>query len=209
MAHNWLNLAIGLPYSLIPVLVAVVVSPSANAAFYIAWMLSSFLYVVPAHLSTVLFAVASSNPQAMARKLRFTLLVSILIGLPGMAVLGLGAHLALSIFGGNYAGEATLPLRLLVLAYLPTISRGPLRCGMSGCWPNFTRGCRPDDLRGAGGSSRSSGWRISRIEWSIARDSGRSCCRRGGDYTRHTPRSHRVWSSPTCHLTTRSHLITA
>ena len=122
MAHNWLNLAIGLPYSLIPVLVAVVVSPSANAAFYIAWMLSSFLYVVPAHLSTVLFAVASSNPGAMARKLRFTLSVSILIGLPGMAILGLGAHLALSIFGANYASQATLPLRLLVLAYLPTIS---------------------------------------------------------------------------------------
>ena len=122
MAHNWLNLAIGLPYSLIPVLVAVVVSPSANAAFYIAWMLVSFLYVVPAHLSTVLFAVASSNPRAMARKLRFTLLVSILIGLPGMAVLGLGAHLALSIFGASYATEATLPLRLLVLAYLPTIA---------------------------------------------------------------------------------------
>ncbi len=123
IAHNWLNLAISLPYSLIPVLVTVVVSPSANAAFYIAWMLSSFLYVVPSHLSTVLFAVASSNPRAMARKLRFTLSVSILIGLPGMAILGLGAHLALSIFGTSYASEATLPLRLLVLAYLPTISR--------------------------------------------------------------------------------------
>ena len=123
LAHNWLNLAISLPYSLIPVLVAVVVSPSANAAFYIAWMLSSFLYVVPSHLSTVLFAVASSDPRAMARKLRFTLSVSILIGLPGMAILFLGAHLALSIFGTSYASDATLPLRLLVLAYLPTISR--------------------------------------------------------------------------------------
>jgi O-antigen/teichoic acid export membrane protein len=122
MAHNWLNLAISLPYSLMPVLVAVVVSPSANAAFYVAWMLSSFLYVVPAHLSTVLFAVVSSNQRLMARKLRFTLSMSILIGLPGMAILGVGAHLALSMFGANYASVATLPMRLLVLAYLPTIS---------------------------------------------------------------------------------------
>jgi O-antigen/teichoic acid export membrane protein len=123
MAHNWLNLSINLPYSLVPVLVSVVVSPSANAAFYIAWMLSSFLYVVPAHLSTVLFAVASSNPKAMARKLRFTLSTSIFVGLPGMAILGVGAHLALSMFGASYAAEATLPMRLLVLAYLPTISK--------------------------------------------------------------------------------------
>ena len=121
MAHNWLNLSVGLPYSLIPVLVAIVVSPSASGAFYIAWMLSSFLYAIPAALSTVLFAVASSNPKALARKLRFTLSVSLLIGLPGMAALALGAHFALRLFGEKYAIEATLPLQLLVLAYLPTI----------------------------------------------------------------------------------------
>jgi hypothetical protein len=123
VAHNWLNLAIAVPWSLIPVLVAVLVSPSANAAFYAAWMLSTFLYIVPVHLSTVLFAVAAYDPKAIARKLRFTLRLSLLIGLPGMAVLGLGAHLALSIFGAGYARAATLPLWLLVIGYLPTIPR--------------------------------------------------------------------------------------
>jgi O-antigen/teichoic acid export membrane protein len=123
IAHNWLNLAITIPMTLIPVLVTVIVSPSANAAFYAAWTLSGFLKVVPTHLSTVLFAVAAADPQIIARKLRFTLRLSILLGVPGMIVLGLGAHLALSLFGPGYASAATLPLWLLVIGYLPTIPK--------------------------------------------------------------------------------------
>ena len=62
MAHSWLNLSITVPLTLMPVLVTVVVSPAANAAFYAAWTLSGFLKIVPTHLSTVLFAVASADP---------------------------------------------------------------------------------------------------------------------------------------------------
>jgi len=123
IAHNWLNLAITVPMTLIPVLVTVIVSPSANAAFYAAWTLSGFLKVVPTHLSTVLFAVAAADPQIIARKLRFTLRLSVILGLPGMLVLGLGAHFALSLFGPGYARAATLPLWLLVIGYLPTIPK--------------------------------------------------------------------------------------
>jgi hypothetical protein len=123
VAHSWLNLAISVPRSLIPVLVTVIVSPAANGAFYAAWTLSGFLYIVPTHLSTVLFAVASADPQVVARKLRFTLRLSFLIGLPGMAALGLGARLALSLFGPGYARAATVTLWLLVAGYLPTVSK--------------------------------------------------------------------------------------
>ena len=123
VAHSWLNLSISVPRSLIPVLVTVIVSPSANAAFYAAWTLAGLLYIVPTHLSTVLFAVASANPKLVARKLRFTLRLSLLIGLPGMVILGLGAHLALSLFGPSYARAATVTLWLLVIGYLPTIPK--------------------------------------------------------------------------------------
>jgi O-antigen/teichoic acid export membrane protein len=123
LAHNWLNLAIAVPYSLIPVLVTVVVSPAANAAFYIAWMLISFLYAVPTALSTVLFAVASAEPHLIARKLRFALKLSFLIGLPGMFALFFGAHLALSLFGIDYVRDALFPLRLLCLTYVPVLPK--------------------------------------------------------------------------------------
>ena len=123
LAHNWLNLAVAVPYSLIPVLVTVEVSPSANAAFYIAWLLVSFLYAVPIALSTVLFAVAAADPQAISRKLRFALKVSLLIGLPAVLMLFFGAHFALSLFGISYAREAAFPLCLLSLTYFPVLPK--------------------------------------------------------------------------------------
>jgi O-antigen/teichoic acid export membrane protein len=123
VAHNWLNLAIQTPPRLYPVLVVLVVSPSANAAFYVAWMLASFLLMVPASLSTVLFAVVSATPEVIAEKLRFVLRLSLIIGIPAMIALGLCAHLVLSIFGANYAQLATLPLWLLILAYIPGLPK--------------------------------------------------------------------------------------
>ena len=123
VAHSWLNLAISIPRSLMPVLVTVVVSPAANAAFYAAWTLSGFLYIVPIHLATVLFAVASADPQKIARKLRFSLGLSVAIGIPGMVILGFGAHFALSMFGPSYALAATVPLLLLLIGYLPSIPK--------------------------------------------------------------------------------------
>jgi O-antigen/teichoic acid export membrane protein len=123
MAHNWLNLAIATPPKLIPVLITVVVSPSANAAFYVAWMLASFLFMVPGHLSTVLFAIASASPELIAEKLRFVLRVSLLIGLPVMAALALGAHFALNLFGPSYAHLATVPLWLLIIGYIPGLPK--------------------------------------------------------------------------------------
>jgi O-antigen/teichoic acid export membrane protein len=123
LAYNWLGLGVATPALLTPILVTVLVSPVANGAFYAAWMMVSMLFLIPTHLSTVLFAVASNNPRSLARKLRFTLAVSLLLGIPGMAILGLGGHVVLSIFGPGYVHAAALPLALLVLAYIPTIPR--------------------------------------------------------------------------------------
>jgi O-antigen/teichoic acid export membrane protein len=122
-AHNSLNLSIQVPVYLITVIAASIVSPSANAGFYAAWTVANVLYALPLHLSTVLFAVASADPQVIARKLRFALGLSILLGIPGMAVTGFGAHLILSLFGPGYARVATVPMWLLVVAYLPTIPK--------------------------------------------------------------------------------------
>jgi O-antigen/teichoic acid export membrane protein len=119
LSHNWLNLAIAAPPKLIPVLVVVAAGPAANAAFSVAWMMASFLFMVPASLSTVLFAIASAAPELIAEKLRFVLRLSLIIGLPAMAVLAICAHFALSLFGASYAQDATIPLWALILSYIP------------------------------------------------------------------------------------------
>ena len=120
-AHNWLNLAISAPGLLVPVLAASILAPSVNAGFYAAWTICSFLYVLPGHISTALFAVASGDTDGMARQLRLSLRISILLGIPGMALLGFGARYILHIFGPGYAGVGTVPMQLLVLTYLPAV----------------------------------------------------------------------------------------
>jgi len=123
VAYNWLGLACATPTLLTPILVTVLVSPTANGAFYAAWMMVGMLFLIPTDLSTVLFAVASGSTQALARKLRFTLSVSLWAGLPAVAILGFWGHLALGIFGPGYVREAALPLSLLAIAYVPMVPR--------------------------------------------------------------------------------------
>lgn len=125
--HNWLNLAMATPSRIVPIIVAVVVGGDKFAVFYVAWMITSLLFMVPVHLGTVLFALASASPQVVAEKLRFVLRVSVLIGLPVMAVLAIGAHFMLGIFdkpGSHfYSSLGTLPLWLLVIGYIPQMPR--------------------------------------------------------------------------------------
>jgi O-antigen/teichoic acid export membrane protein len=119
LAHNWLNLSINIPVKLMAVLVVIVVSPTENGAYYIATMISSFLYMIPQSLSTVLFAVASAAPDKIAEKLRFVLRMSMAIGIPGGLALALCARFLLTLFKPSYAELATGPLLILIVAYLP------------------------------------------------------------------------------------------
>jgi O-antigen/teichoic acid export membrane protein len=128
VSHNWLNLAMATPSRIVPIIVAVVVGGDKFAVFYVAWMITSLLFMVPVHLGTVLFALASASPQVVAEKLRFVLRVSVLIGLPVMAVLAIGAHFMLGIFDAPknhfiYSRLGTLPLWLLVIGYIPQMPR--------------------------------------------------------------------------------------
>ncbi len=117
-AHNALNLAVQGPRLLLPVMVTVLVSSTANAAFYIAYMIATFLYIVPTHLSTVLFAVVAKDPGELRSQIRLTLRLSAIIGAAGVAVVMLTASPVLHLLGKDYA-VATDSLLLLAAAYLP------------------------------------------------------------------------------------------
>ena len=121
--HNWLNLAIATPPRLVPIIVTLAVGPAENAVFYVCYMISSFLFMVPVHLSTVLFAIASASPELIGEKLRFVLRMSLMIGLPVMAVLAIGAHFVLGLFSPTYAAEGTVPLLTLIVGYIPQMPK--------------------------------------------------------------------------------------
>jgi O-antigen/teichoic acid export membrane protein len=126
--HNWLNLAMATPSRIIPIVVVVSVGSDKGAVFYVAWMISALLFMVPVHLGTVLFALASASPQVVAEKLRFVLRVSLMIGLPVMAVLAIGAHFMLGLYDSPknhfiYSHLGTVPLWLLIIGYIPQMPR--------------------------------------------------------------------------------------
>jgi len=114
--HSMLTLAMAVPRMAAPVLVALVVPPASNAAFYIAWTVGTMLYVLPGHLSTVLFAVGKGRLAELRRKVVFTMSVTCGIGAPAALLLVAFAHPILSIFGSHYAASGRLPMILLVAA---------------------------------------------------------------------------------------------
>jgi len=119
--HNLLNLATYLPRAALPLVVTAVLSAEANASFYTAFMVLSFLAMVPGNVALTLFAVASGDKAALRSKVRAGLLICLAIGLPASLVVFFFAHPIMGIFGAQYADSAGTALSILALTYLPFV----------------------------------------------------------------------------------------
>ncbi|HEX8346142.1 MAG TPA: MATE family efflux transporter, partial [Actinoplanes sp.] len=119
--HNVLNMAAYLPRAALPLVVTAVLSAEANAAFYTAFMVTSFLAMVPGNVAITLFAVASGDREALRSKVRMGLLISLGLGVPASAVVVLAAHPIMSVFGAEYARSAGSALAILGLSYVPFV----------------------------------------------------------------------------------------
>jgi len=119
--HNLLNLATYLPRAALPLVVTAVLSAEANASFYTAFMVTSFLAMVPGNVALTLFAVASGDRAALRAKVRVGLLICLAVGLPASLVVAVAAHPIMSIFGSRYADSAGTALAILALTYLPFV----------------------------------------------------------------------------------------
>jgi O-antigen/teichoic acid export membrane protein len=119
--HNLLNLATYLPRAALPLVVTAVLSAEANAAFYTAFMVTSFLAMVPGNVALTLFAVASGDRAALRSKVRMGLLICLVVGLPVAVVTGVFARPIMSIFGPEYAASASTALAILSLSYIPFV----------------------------------------------------------------------------------------
>jgi O-antigen/teichoic acid export membrane protein len=119
LEHHALNLSLQVPTLLMPMVVAVTLSATSTAYYYVASMIAGLVYVVPIALTTALYAAASHDPSTFARKLRTTLWLS--TGASVAANLGLIvlAEPLLTLFGRAYATEVASVLHLLVLGVFP------------------------------------------------------------------------------------------
>jgi O-antigen/teichoic acid export membrane protein len=119
--HNLLNLATYLPRAALPLVVTAVLSAEANASFYTAFMVLSFLAMVPGNVALTLFAVTSGDRAALRSKVRVGLALCLGGGLPASLLVVALAGPIMSVFGHQYAASATTALRILALTYVPFV----------------------------------------------------------------------------------------
>jgi O-antigen/teichoic acid export membrane protein len=121
VAHHALNVALNFSPMLLPVLVTAMLSATMNAYFYVAWMIAGVLYLGPATLTTVLYAVGVRDPATLASKIKLTLGLSVGGALAANVVLLVGADRILSLFGDAYPTYGAPTLRILALGVIPSI----------------------------------------------------------------------------------------
>lgn len=119
--HHLLNLANYLPWASLPLVVTATLSARANASFYAAFMIASFLAMVPGNVAVTLFAVASGDRSALRSKVRVGLAICLAVGLPASIVVAVAARPIMSIFGDRYAATAGTAMTLLALTYVPFV----------------------------------------------------------------------------------------
>lgn len=117
--HHVFNLAIRMPDLVLPLIVVSLLSASANANFYIAWMIASFGFMVPVSLSSVLFAVGSGDEQGLHERYRLSVGLSAGLGLCLNLFLLVAGGPILGVFGSGYEHGALPTLQILALGVFP------------------------------------------------------------------------------------------
>jgi len=105
--------------SLVPLLVVSILGATANATFYVAWTITSGLGLVANSFATSLLVEGAAAPHRLPELTRGVLTRCALIMTLGVAVLGLGARPILTIYGAQYAAQASTLLGLLALTVVP------------------------------------------------------------------------------------------
>ena len=109
-----------LPEYCLPLIITNVLGAEENAYFYIAWMLSSILFMIPRLVSHLLLAECSYNPKKIKdysiEALKFSNIMSlpIIIG-----VFIFGEHILLLFFGEEYARKSFEILLILCISNIP------------------------------------------------------------------------------------------
>lgn len=109
---------------LLPLLIIERLGPLSSAYFYIAWMIGDFLASPGSAVSDSLFAEGSNFPESLKTHLSKSTIIGLGLTIPAAILIGLGSPYFLSIFGTNYAREASSLLRWLAMASILTVING-------------------------------------------------------------------------------------
>ena len=107
--------------TLLPLLVTARVSPSANAYFYMPWMLATALQLIALNLTTSLTVEGAWEESKLGIYCVRVLRQALYLVTPLVGAFLLGAPWLLHLFGADYAQEGAPLLRLLALSAVPNI----------------------------------------------------------------------------------------
>jgi O-antigen/teichoic acid export membrane protein len=119
--NTWLNNALLAPVLATPILVTAIIGPAAGGAFYVAATIVTAAIMLPFHFTTALYAATAAHPDQLPARLRFSLRVCLLGGIPAVALVIATAHPLLRVFGAQYARQATLPLDVMIISYFASV----------------------------------------------------------------------------------------
>ena len=121
--HYRLDLGTMAPSTLLPYLVTVLLSPSANAAFTMIWMVFGVASIVPSTLATVLFPVIQAEPHHYRNRMNVSLGVSLIFALAfGIFIFFLSSDIV-RVFNPAYAVIGGQHLRILGFGMIGSVIR--------------------------------------------------------------------------------------
>jgi len=105
--------------SVMPLLVLSILGAAANGTFYVAWTITSGLALVANNFATSLLVEGAAAPDRLPELTRGVLIRCALLMTLGVGLLVLAARPILTIYGAQYAAQASTLLALLALTVLP------------------------------------------------------------------------------------------
>ena len=118
IAHFLTNVGSQTPQFLLPLIVVVLVSPQADAYFYLTWSVGGIFMVISPAIASSLFAEGSNSEDLAVSGRKSLQLMAILLTPIILGALLLNREI-LSIFGPEYASHGTTLLRVLALSAIP------------------------------------------------------------------------------------------
>jgi O-antigen/teichoic acid export membrane protein len=106
-------------YYLVPIAVAARTGPSANAYFYMAWMVGGVLDLFAVNMAASLTVEGAFDQASLAANCRAALRRTMFLLVPIAAAVAFGSPAALGLFGPQYAAHGARILQLLAAATLP------------------------------------------------------------------------------------------
>ncbi len=107
--------------TLMPVIVIEIAGAAATAYFYLSWTIINSLYNFSADMGASLIVEGSRDPAKLGIYSQRMVFQTAKIVTPLVVVLLVGAPWILAIFGGDYAAEGAMLLRILALSTIPNI----------------------------------------------------------------------------------------